>query len=52
MVTLFTNIPTNLAIEIARRPLENEDTLEERTEMDVSIITRVMPECHLVGDPL
>ena len=45
MWCLFTNIPTNLAIEIARRRLENDNTLEERTGMDVEEMVSLLELC-------
>ena len=35
VVSLFTNIPTDLAIQIARKWLEADDTLEDRTQLEV-----------------
>ena len=45
VVSLFTNIPTNLAVEIARRRLENGNTLEERTGMNVEEIVSLLELC-------
>ena len=45
VVSLFTNIQTNLAVEIARRRLENDNTLEERTGMDVEEIVSLLELC-------
>ena len=45
VVSLFTNIPTDLAIQIAHRHLEADDTLEDRTNLDVNNIILLLELC-------
>lgn len=45
MVSLFTNVPTDLTINVARKRLENDETLEERTCLDMDNIIRLLKMC-------
>ena len=45
VISLFTNIPTDLAIRIARKHLEDDDTLEERTNLEVDNIILLLELC-------
>ena len=40
--SLFMNIPTDLAVEVARRRLEEDTDLEKRTKMTVEEIVKLM----------
>ena len=43
--SLFTNVPTDLAIKVARRRLEMDETLEDRTGMSVNDIISLLELC-------
>ena len=43
--SLFTSIPVNETIEICRERLEKDETLEERTKMDVPTIIQLLRLC-------
>ena len=45
VVSLFTNIPIDLAVTVARRNLESDDTLEDRTQLDVDDIIQLLEMC-------
>jgi len=45
VVSLFTKIPTQLAIETARSKLENDKTLSDRTKMTVDDICEGLKIC-------
>ena len=45
VVSLFTNIPIDLAVTVARRNLEFDDTLEDRTQFDVDDIILLLEMC-------
>ena len=45
IVSLFTCIPTNLAVQVARRKLESDASLPERTGLSVSDITDLLSLC-------
>ena len=45
MVSLFTNIPIDLAIRTAQKYLENDDTLEDRTQLEVDNIILLLELC-------
>ena len=45
VVSLFTNIPTDLAFQIAHRHLEANDTLKDRTNLDVQNIILLLELC-------
>ena len=47
VISLFTDIPTDLAIRIACKHLENDDTLEERTNLEVDNIILLLDLCRL-----
>ena len=45
VVSLFTNIPTSLAVQVARKYLENDKDLEERTLLTVDSIILLLEMC-------
>ena len=45
VVSLFTNILTDLAIQIARKYLEADETLEDRTQLEVDSIIELLELC-------
>ena len=45
VVSLFTNVPTSLAIDVARRHLETDDTLADRTALNVNSIVSLLELC-------
>ena len=45
VVSLFTNIPTSLAVQVARKYLENDEDLEERTLLTVDNIILLLEMC-------
>ena len=45
VLSLFTNVPTDLAISIARKCLKDNETLEERTCLDVEDIIQLLRMC-------
>ena len=45
VVSLFTNIPIDLAIQTAQKYLENDDTLEDRTQLEVDNIILLLELC-------
>lgn len=44
-MSLFTNVPTNLAVDVARRRLATDGTLEERTCLGVDNIIKLLQYC-------
>ena len=45
VVSLFTNVPTSLAVDVARRRLETDDTLADRTALNVNSIVSLLELC-------
>ena len=45
VVSLFTNVPTSLAIEVARRRMDADESLETRTNLSVDEIVRLLAFC-------
>ena len=45
VVSLFTSIPTNLTVQVARRELESDTSLPERTGLSVNDITDLLSLC-------
>ena len=45
VVSLFTNVPTDPAIQVAKRRLEADDGLKERTELTTE---EVLCGCHIL----
>ena len=42
VISLFTNVPTELAIDVARKRLLADETLEERTVLEVEEIVMLL----------
>ena len=48
VVSLFTNVPMDLAVRVAKETLEQDDTLHERTYLDLDNIISLLELClHL-----
>ena len=45
VVSLFSQIPTDLAIDVVRRRLEDDNTLSERTTLTINSITTLLEFC-------
>ena len=45
VVSLFTYVPTELAVDVARKRLEEDETLEERTVLEVEEIVMLLQLC-------
>ena len=45
VVSLFTNVPTDLPISVAHKRLEDDKTLKERTGLEVDDITQLLKMC-------
>ena len=45
VVSLFTNVPTDLAVEVAHKRLQEDDWLENRTALEVSKIVILLKLC-------
>ena len=45
VVSLFTNVPVNLAIDVARRRLQADDSLPSRTNLNVLEMTQLLEFC-------
>ena len=45
VTSLFTNVPTSLAVDVAHRRLQDDDTLEERTALEVEEIVTFLKLC-------
>ena len=45
VVSLFTNVPTDLAVRVAKEKLEQDDTLHERTYLDLDNIISLLELC-------
>ena len=45
VTSLFTNVPTNLAVDVAHRRLQDDVTLEERTALKVEEIVMLLKFC-------
>ena len=46
VVSLFTNVPVSLAIDVARRRLQADDSLPSRTNLNVLELTQLLEFCH------
>ena len=44
-ISLFTNVPTSLAVDVAHRHLQDDDTLKERTALEVEEIVTLLKLC-------
>ena len=44
-VSLFTNVPTKLAVDVAHKQLEEDEKLEERTVLEVEEIVMLLQLC-------
>ena len=45
VVSLFTNVPMDLAVRVAKEKLEQDDTLHERTYLDLDNIISLLELC-------